>query len=395
MTPFRYRAARADGGIVEGIVDASSAGQASAVVADRGLFPLAVTPAEAVEGRRRAASRGDLAIVFQSIAALVSAGVPLERAVASSAALARGALRDTLADARTRLQQGDGLAQAFAAARGVVPGIVLGMLRAGERGSQLPLALEQVATHLEQEAELVARVRQALAYPLLLAVVGVASVLVIGTVIVPRFADLLGDLGQELPPATRILLVGSRLLSHYWFLLIPAVAGLVALGVEVSRRPVSRRRIEEALLAAPLIGPVRLALATSRIARALGGMLAAGMPLLAALDASRDAAGDLAVDARLARARERVAAGAPLTASLEREAALAPGALQLVHVGESSGRLAEMARRAGDLAAQEAERGLKALVTLVEPALIVAFGSLVAFVAAALLQAVYSIRPGG
>ena len=365
------------------------------MVTDRGLFPLTVKPAEPAEGARRAANRRDLAIVFQSIAALVSAGVPLERAVASSEALAWGALRDTLADARTRLLQGDGLAKALAAARGVMPGIVLGMLRAGERGSQLPLALEQVANHLEQEAELVARVRQALAYPLLLAAVGVASVLVIGTVIVPRFADLLGELGQELPPATRMLLVASSLLAHYWFLLIPAVAGLVALGVEVARHPASRQRVDEALLATPLVGPLRLALATSRIARALGGMLAAGMPLLAALDAAGEAAGDLAAAARLARARERVAAGAPLTASLVREAALAPGALQLVQVGESSGRLAEMARRAGDLAAQESERGLKTLVTLVEPALIVAFGGLVAFVAAALLQAVYSIRPGG
>src|SRR5207247_9297098 len=209
---------------------------------------------DAAPGARRSASRRDLAIVFQSIAALVSAGVPLERAVASSEALARGALRDALAAARTRLQQGDGFAQALATAGGVVPGVVVGMLRAGERGSQLPVALEQVAKHLEQESELVARVRQALAYPLLLAVVGVASVLVIGTVIVPRFADLLGDLGQELPPATRMLLVGSSLLSHYWFLLIPAVAGVVALGVEVARRPASRRRIEEAWLAAPLVG---------------------------------------------------------------------------------------------------------------------------------------------
>src|SRR6266702_1275567 len=366
MTPFRYRAAHADGGIVEGIVEAPSANQATAVVTDRGLFPLAVTAAEAAEGTRRPASRRDLAIVFQSIAALVSAGVPLERAVASSEALARGVLRDALAAARTRLREGEGFAQALGAARGVVPGIVLGMLRAGERGSQLPVALEQVAKHLEQEAELVARVRQALAYPLLLAVVGVASVL-----------------------------VGSSLPSHYWFLLIPAVAGVVALGVEVARRPVSRRRIEEALLAAPFVGPVRLALATSRIARALGGMLAAGMPLLAALAAAREAAGDLAVAARLERARERVTQGAPLSTSLEREGALATGALQLLQVGESSGRLADMARRAGDLAAQEAERGLKALVTLVEPALIVAFGGLVAVVAAALLEAVYSIRPGG
>src|SRR6266566_8035816 len=180
MTPFRYRAARADGGIVEGIVDAASAWQANAVVTDRGLFPLAVTPAEAADGARRPASRRDLAIVFQSIAALVSAGVPLERAVASSEALARGPLRDTLATARLRLREGEGFGAALGAARGVMPGIVLGMLRTGERGSQLPFALAQVATHLEQEADLVARVRQALAYPLLLAVVGVASIVMIG-----------------------------------------------------------------------------------------------------------------------------------------------------------------------------------------------------------------------
>ena len=117
--------------------------------------------------------------------------------------------------------------------------------------------------------------------------------------------------------------------------------------------------------------------------------------MLTALDAVREASGDLAVAARLSRARERVAQGAPLTASLEHERALRPSALQLIIVGESSGRLGEMAQRAGDLAAREAERGLRRLVTLVEPALIVAFGGLVAFVAAALLQAVYSIRPGG
>src|SRR5712691_848710 len=114
MTPFRYRAARADGGIVEGLVDAGSASQASATVTERGLFPLTVTPA-AAETLRRPASRCDLAIVFQSIASLVSAGVPLERAVASSEALARGALREILEDTRTRLHEGETLAQALGA----------------------------------------------------------------------------------------------------------------------------------------------------------------------------------------------------------------------------------------------------------------------------------------
>jgi general secretion pathway protein F len=395
VTAYRYWAARADGVMVRGVVDAATAGDAGVVLTERGLFPVAFVPVEASEVGHRTASRRDLAIVFRSLAALGSAGVPLERALAASEALARGVLRDLLGTARARLREGQGLAQALSAGRGLVPDIVLGMIRAGERSSQLGAALEQVATHLEQEAELVARVRQALAYPLLLAVVGMASVLIIATVVVPRFAELLGDLGQDLPVATQVLLAGSALVSRFWFLAVP-IGLMVIWGVrETLQRPSSRRGVDELLLMIPVLGALRLALASARIARALGSMLRAGMPLLAALAAAGEAAGDAAIAERLHRARERVARGEPVTTSLGREAALTQSALQLVAVGESSGRLGEMTCRAGDLAAQEAERGLKTLVTLVEPALIIGFGAMVAFVAAALLQAVYSLRPGG
>jgi type II secretory pathway component PulF len=124
-------------------------------------------------------------------------------------------------------------------------------------------------------------------------------------------------------------------------------------------------------------------------------MLHAGMPLLSALEAARHAAGDRAVAERLSQVGKRVAEGQPLAVALEREAALSASSQQLVGVGEASGQLATMTSRAGDLAALEAERGLQTLVTLIEPGLVVFFGGLVAFVAAALLQAVYSIRPGG
>ena len=395
MSPYRYRAARADGGIVSGVIEAPSAGQATAVLTERGLYAVALDVASDTAGRRRPASRRDLAIAFQSLASLVSAGVPLERAVAATDQVTRGALKEALAAARIGLREGRSLAQALAASRGIFPAVVVGMIRAGESGSQLGAALEQVARHLEQEAELVARVRQALAYPLLLAVAGTASVLVIGTVIVPRFAELLGDFGQALPVATRLLLATSALLARFWPAAVALAAALIWAVHEWLSRPTGRRTLDETLLGLPLLGRLRQALATARVARALGGMLRAGMPLLPALDAAREAAGDYAVAARLQRARERVAAGAALTAALEREGALLPAALQLVAVGEASGRLGDMALRAGDLAAQDAERGLKTLVTLVEPALIVLFGGLVAFVAAALLQAVYSLRPVG
>ncbi len=395
MTAYRYRAARSDGSIANGVLEAPSANDASATLSEVGLFPFALVAVDRATQQRHATSRRDLAIVFRSISALVSAGVPLERAVAASESLASGGLRATLHAARVGIQEGQGFAQALAAGPAAVPPVVLGMIRAGERGSQLDGALAYVATHLEQEAELVARLRQALAYPLLLGIVGTISVLVIGIVIVPRFAELLGDLGQDLPVATRALIAGCDFFSRFWFLLIALGLIIFVAAHGALRDPTGRRRLDTWLLAVPVVGPVRLALATARIGRALGSMLQAGMPLLPALEAARGAAGDAALAERLGRVRERVARGETITASLEREGALTQSALQLVAVGESSGRLGEMSWRAGDLAAQEAERGLKTLVTLVEPALILAFGALVAFVAAALLQAVYSIRPGG
>ena len=391
MSAYSYRAAREDGAIVIGAVEAESCSQAATTLASRGLLAIAVAPA--TEERRPAASRHDLAIAFRGIAALVSSGLPLERAVVASELLTGGALRDTLAAARQRLREGTSFANALSAGRGVVPNLVIGMIRAGERGSQLGAALEQIAAHLEQEADLVSRVRQALTYPLLLAVVGVVSVLVITTVVVPRFGAILGELGQQLPPATRVLLTMSQLVSRFWIPLLLAAAAGTWTAIEWIRRPAGRKQVEEALLKLPLVGPLRRSLATARVMRALGGMLRSGMPLLAALDAAREAAGDLAIAERLMRSRERVLQGAPLGAAFEREGALSPSALQLVMVGESSGRVAEMALGAGNLAAQEAERGLRTLVTALEPALIVAFGALVAFTAAALLQAVYSLRP--
>ena len=239
MTAYAYRAARQDGAIVNGAIDADSHGQAAATLANRGLYAIALT---AASEERRSASRRDLAIVFRGIAALVSAGVPLERGVAASEPLARGALRDTLHSAREHLRQGAGFAHALSAGRGVVPPLVLGMIRAGERGSQLGTALEQVAAHLEQEADLVARVRQALTYPLLLAVAGFASIIVITMVVVPRFAAILGDLGQQLPPATRLLLAGSQILSRFWLPLLVIVLAGIWSGSEWLRRPAGDRK---------------------------------------------------------------------------------------------------------------------------------------------------------
>lgn len=389
---YMYRAAGADGRIRRGSVEAASADEASATLLERGLSPIRLEAAGAA-APRSSAPRRELAVVFRSLATLLAAGLPLDRTLAATEPLARGSLRTTLATARGRLTQGETLATALDSSRGTVPTLALALLRAGERAGRLTEALDQVATQLEHEADLTARLRQALAYPLLLAIGGSVSIAVIVTMVIPRFVTILGDLGQELPPSTALLLAGAAWLGRWWPLLgVAALLSVVSLILWL-RTLQGRSRAHELLLQLPIVGTTRLALGSTRFLRGLSSSLQAGLPLVPALAIARDAADDAALSARLSRAAEQVLQGRPLSASLAEAQALAPLGLQLLAVGESSGQLASMAARAAAVLSQEVERQLQTLVKLIEPVLILLFGAVIAFVAAALLQAVYSVRP--
>ena len=392
MTLYRYRAARGNGRITSGELAADSPAAASALLASRGLAALSMTPARA-PAQRRSAGRRELAIVFRSLASLVQAGLPLERAIASSTPLARGALKEELLNARQAIHQGAMLSSSLGQAGTLVPAVTIGIIRAGERSSRLSLALDRAASQLEREAELIGKVRQALAYPLMLAVTGSVSVVVIGTVVVPRFATLLDDMGQTLPASTRILLAASSVLSAHGLVILALLLGLAITVALQLRAPVTRAALDRFLLQLPLIGRLRLALAGSRFCRALASGLEAGMPMLQAFDAGGDAAGDLGVEERAARARDRIARGEPVAGSLDKERVIPAVCVQLLSVGEAGGQLAAMAHRASDIAEAKAERSLRSAIALIEPAFIVMFGGLVIFVAMALLQAVYGLRP--
>ncbi|HEX7123410.1 MAG TPA: type II secretion system F family protein [Gemmatimonadaceae bacterium] len=392
MTSYRYRAARPDGRIVSGSVKAESAGSAAAMLLARGLAPVEGLR-ESMGMRVRPAGRRQLAVVFRSLASLVNAGLPIERAFVASVPLARGRLQQLLVDVHSSIHEGSSVAAALNAGRGLVPGVIVGMIGAGERAGQMGTALDHAASHLEQEAELLGRLRQSLAYPAMLAVTGTISVLVIGTVVVPRFAVLLADLGQSLPLSTRVLLAGSEMLTRFGFAFALVAAAIAAVVFRALQVPTLRTRVNEAMLGIPIIGAVRHSLASGRFCRAFASSLRSGMPTLPALGAGMESAGDVAIAARLGRARERVSRGQRVADSLSSEQAVVPVCVQLLSVGETGGRLAELAERAADVAAGEGERALRTMVAVIEPLFIVVFGGIVIFVAMALLQAVYGLRP--
>jgi type II secretory pathway component PulF len=394
VTAYRYEAARADGAMIRGIVEATSGPDAAAALSGRGLFPVAVRPVtDTPRPWWSRPSPRSVATVFESLASLVAAGVPLEKALEAAERVATRGLREAVARVAARVREGSSLAAALAAEGGLFTPVTIGLVRAGEKGVGLAVGLMEAAADLEARAETGARLRAALAYPTLLAVVGTLSVAFIVMVIVPRFVALLGDLEQALPLATRVLVAVSDVVGRYGVFIGAGVVCAVAVGGYVIAERLAAWHAW--LLRLPLIGPIRHASATARAARTLGALLGTGTPALTALDAAREAVGDQAIAGRLGSARDRVAEGSGISAALTATGALTRTALQLATIGEGSGRLPELFARAADLEARETERRIKTLVTFAEPALILAFAGLVAFVAAALLQAVYSLRPGG
>jgi type II secretory pathway component PulF len=389
---YAYRAARGDGHFIDGVVEAESLTGATVALRARGLTALSLEPTTSPR-TRRAAPRQALALAFRSLATLLQAGVPLDRAVLATLPVTEGMLRRSLEAARDGLGRGETLAQSLAHVPGVVPTATLAMLTAGERAGRLDDALEQVAQQLEFEAELRGATRQAMAYPLMLALVGMASLTIIVAVVLPRFAVLLADLGQELPPSTRALLGLSTLLQRVGVPVFALAALFGIVGYRHTRGGAGRLRWHAVLLAMPLVGPLRRSLASARTLQALASALGAGMPVVPALAVARDACNDAALGLRVSRARERVLSGSTLTDAFRTEGGLESLGLQLIAVGEASGQLGAMAGRGGLLVRRAAERQLRSAIGLLEPAMILLFGGLIAFVAAALLQAVYSLRP--
>jgi general secretion pathway protein F len=391
MTTFRFEAAREDGALIRGTLDAATAPDAAGVLSARGLFPVRVETAP--EPRARRLSFRTQATLLQSLASLIEAGVPIAEALTAIERVCSASLISIVRRVSARLRDGASLASALAAEGRTFSPVVTGLIRAGERGLGIGPALQQAAAYLEREAETASRMRAALAYPALLAIVGTLSVALITVFVVPRFAGILADAGQSLPTATRLLVASSTIAREYGLMLIGLFVALVAVGHGL----IARQRLawEESLLQVPLLGAIRHAFATSRAARTMGALLGVGVPALAACDVAREATGNAAVEQRLLRAKTRVAEGWSLSRALEQDHVFTAAALQLTAIGDKSGKLPALLAKAAELEEREGERRLKTLVAFLEPSLILIFAGIVAFVAAALLQAVYSLQPVG
>jgi type II secretory pathway component PulF len=391
---YRYRAAAASGQIVEGVLQAPSRQRVLAELQRQHLYPVAVdeVAADAPERRRRRLGRrAALALWTRSTATLLGAGVPLDRALGfGTAHLGHDGLETALRETRRAVRNGSALADSLGRHGHYFDPLYVATVSAGESTGALDAVFERLADHLEETGELRSQVRSALIYPVLMACVTVLGTVVLLGFVVPRFADIMADAGGQLPLTVRLLMAASAVVTGGWFIWL----ALLALGVFGLRRALGRpetlRRWHARRLELPWIGEFERKYLTARFARTLGLLLRSGLPMLQALRIARASASNLVFQAGVDRAAAAVAEGGNVASSLA--GTLPPLASQMLAVGEESGQLDSLCLRVADAYDADVRRTLRTMVALVEPAMILVFGTLVGFVALAMLQAIYGIN---
>ena len=394
MSAFTYEVVDSNGKRQRGHAEAATPAALARTLESRGLVVVTVESRNDETGTRlfRPGRKREVLEVTRAMAALLPAGMPLVQALNAACNVAGAELTDVLHAVRARVERGESLAVALSAYPTLFSSLYVGLVRAGERSGRLDETFQRLATQLERDDTLRSKLLSAMIYPLLLAGVGSVAVTVLLLFVLPRFADLLQGSGATLPRSTAMLLAAAGAARHYWFVLLLVPLGIAALVYWMRTSEDGQRTAARLWLVIPGIRTLRQYSIAARFARVVSVLLAGGAPLLTALDEAAASITDPLAKEDTVRIRHRVREGTSLRHAVADSPYLPTLLAQLVGVGEEAGRLQEFLSKAADLFEERTERAAQRLATLAEPAMIVVFGVIVAFVALSLLQAIYGIN---
>jgi general secretion pathway protein F len=401
MPVFTYRAADRRGQTIDGVMEAADARAVVERLRKEAYFPIKV----AAQGERAAmfslgtgggtrVRQRDLLAFTQMLATLFEAGLPLDRALSIMEELAPSPrVRTIVTDLLHGVRGGSSLSEALAKHHPrPFSRLYINMVRAGEKGGVLEVSLRRLAEFLEARAAFNEAVVSALAYPLVILSVGAAAIVFLMTFVIPRFAIIFNDLGQAIPLPTQILMSVSAALQSYWWVGATLVmAGVLAWRMWTST-PQGRARWDLLVLRLPIAGALALKIETARFARTLGTMLKSGVPVLGAMAVVGDMMSNQAVGAAVGRVAEGVKRGTTIASGMQEHTAFPALAIHMVRVGEETGRLEEMLLKVADTFETDVRIELKRVLGLLEPAIILGMGVLVAFIVVAMLLAIFSIN---
>lgn len=391
---FRYRAANPAGDVLEGSLSSPSRSAALEDLRRQSLVPIEIEEDSAERSSMPSGSMNRaeaMKLWTRSMATMLGAGINLERALSFSGTQARSReVANAINEIRTDVHRGVSLAAAMRKHARLFGTVHIALVSAGEETGALAPVMERLAAHLEEEAELRGRLRSALMYPAIMAFVTTLGLVVMVLFVIPRLAAMLHEAGGTLPFSTRLLIGVSSFFAKWW----PLLAGIAALAAWEFKRwinsPGNRMRWHGVRLRIPVVGEMEREFGAARFTRTLALLLSNGTPILSALRIARSGVSNEALAGAIEKATTGVSEGRRMSAELA--GVLPPAALQLLSVGEETGKLGELSLRAAENYEADLARRLRVSIGLIEPALIVIFGAIVGFVAIAMLQAIYSIN---
>jgi type IV pilus assembly protein PilC len=333
------------------------------------------------------------ALFANKLAALVDAGVPIVRGLTLMAQQQKMPLFKRALQAITEeVSQGEGIGTAMRRWPKVFDKLMIAMIEAGEAGGVLDETLKRLATLLEGNAKLQNQIKGAMGYPIAVLSLAVIIFLAMTIFLIPTFEGIFDSLGADLPAFTQAMVDLSELLrSPFSFFLVLAIIGGVVLFSRFYATPVGKRRVDAIILKLPLFGDLLRKTATAQFCRTFSSLTRAGVPILLSLEIVHEIAGNAIISDAILNSRLDIQEGIPLSLALQRKAVFPELAMSMLSIGEETGQMDAMLSKVADFYEDEVEAAVKIMTAMLEPAMIVICGGIVASILVAMYLPMFSV----
>ena len=395
MPKFRFSAAAVDGTVVNGIEEAAGITLVRDILLDRNLQPISISQKKTIldfEITKKTVKKRELMHLCRQMAVFVRSGVSVLEALAVISDEATDKLlKSALEGMSVSLESGSRFSEAASLHPELFPGYSVEVLRSAELTGNLDVVLDQLADYLDREIETEHKVKSALAYPSIVMVLAIVVSVVLVVYVLPKFRTFFKSLHATLPLPTRMLLALAKWMSDWGLISLGVIGAIVIAAFIFSRSPQGHEIKDKLLLKIPVIGNLIHTAIIERFCRLLASMTIAGVALPEALAVTTAATNNLIFRKGLTEARAAMMRGEGMAGPLANTGLFPGAAKQMFAVGESTGNLDDQLQAAADYLDRELDYKIKRFTTIIEPAVIVAVGFIVGFVAVALVSAMYGI----
>lgn len=398
MLTYKYTARDpSTGNKVKAEVQADSEQAAAKLIRNEGLAPIEISAKDGNSGNGRYFNRvrtKDRIIFARQLSTLINAGLPLVQSLRSvTDQTTSKPLKLVGMQIITDVESGSTLAAALGKHPNVFNQVFVSLIAAGEASGTLDASLDRIALQQEKDAEIVSKVRSAMVYPAIVALVmlGVVTFMIVS--VLPQVENLYDGLPQagQLPLVTRVLLVISHFIIGYWWVVLLFVGFAVFMTTRYVNTLGGRRIMDRVKMKVWPVGPLFMKLYMARFARAGTTLVASGVPLIQMLTITADAVSNVHIQASLERAIEKVKGGKALSSTLEGDSNFLPLVPNMLKIGEQSGQIEQMLAKVADYYEKEVDNQIKTISTIIEPVMMIMLGIVALIIVAAVLLPIYSL----